>query len=323
MDLIDKQIIFELLVNYRAAYQTIAKKLDLSVNAVKKRFEKMKGEGLIRGGLVTPLPVMSGTEDWMAFLRMEGPSTSEDILDQIGSHQLVNSGSILTDGSILCYGYYRGGRDLQEIGTFLRQAPGVKSVEFHTLLCEPGKKCDLTPPDLKVIRILRQEPRMPISEIAQQTKLTPRRVKKILNNLFGDNGSEPLHFINWEPRGGKHPNEVSFRVGVRWNLNAGGYTAFIIQVRHEEGTEPRERIIDSLKKEYPFEFWYAYASAFEPVIFCVFVVEHFRDSVGFINMIKQTPEVVEVYPIFGYPTKVFRSQIDDYFDAIFKEIKSP
>ncbi len=323
MDLIDKRIIFELLINYRTSYQAIAKKLDLSVNAVKKRFEKLKSVGIIRGGSLVPLPVMKGTEDWMAILRLKESGASDDLLDSIGSHLLVQSGSILTDGSILCFGHYSGAQDLQEIGTFLRQVKGVTSVEFHTILNALGKKCDLDDSDLKVLRCLREEPRISISKITRKTGITPRRVSQILKKLIGENGAEPTFYVNWEPQGGTQPDEVSFLMRVHWNLNAGGYTAFIVQIRHKEGIEEGKRITDILTANYPFEFWYAYASAFEPVIFCIFLVEHIHDSIDIINMIKQVPEAIDVYPIFGYPTRVFRSQVDDYFERIFKQLDFP
>ncbi|MFX1318783.1 MAG: AsnC family transcriptional regulator [Promethearchaeota archaeon] len=322
MDEIDKRLIFELLVDYRASYQSMAKKLDLSVNAVKKRFERLRSVGIIRGGLLAPVPSMIGSEDWVAILRMEGLSTSEEQLARVGAHRLVRAGSILTDGSILCFGIVGGAKDLQEIGSYLRQVPGVESVEFHTILNEPGKRCELTMADLKVLRCLRQEPRIPISEIAQLTGLTPRRIRKILINLLGENGAEITFHLNWEPRGVAHPNEVCFRLSVWWNLNAGGYTAFIIKIRHAEGTEARSRIVNWLKCTYPFKFWYAYASAFEPVIFCIFMVEHLHESIDIASAVTQLPEAVDVYPIFGYPTKVFRSQIDDYFEALFKQLEA-
>ncbi len=320
MDEIDKKLIFELLVDYRASYQSMAKKLDLSVNGVKKRFERLKSVGIIRGGLLVPVPRMLGSEEWVAILRMEGSSTSEEQLGRVGAHRLVRAGSILTDGSMLCFGSVGGAKDLQEIGSYLRQVPGVVTVEFHTVLNDPGKKCELTMADLKVLRCLREEPRIPISEIAQRTGLTPRRIRKILVNLFGENGSEITFYLNWEPRGVAHPNEVCFRLMVSWNLNAGGYTAFIIRVKHAEGSEARSQIVNWLKRSYPFEFWYAYASAFEPVIFCIFMVEHLRESIDIASAVTQLPEATDVYPIFGYPTKVFRSQIDDYFETLFKQL---
>ncbi len=320
MDLIDKQIIFELLISYRASYQAIAEKLNLSVNAVKKRFEKLKNVGIIRGGVLVPMPVMKGTEDWLALLRMDEATASDDSLEKIGSHVLVQSGSLLTDGSILCFGFYGGAQDLQEIGAFLRQVQGVKSVEFHTILAPQGKKTDLAKNDLKVLRCLREAPRIPISKITEKTGINSRRVRNILQKLIGENGVEPIYYINWKSQGKTHPNDVSFLVRVHWNLNAGGYTAFMIQIRHKEGVEERKKITDILTDNYSFEFWYAYASAFEPVIFCVFLVEHMRDSIEIVKTVEQIPQAVEVYPIFGYPTKVFRSQVDDYFEGIFENI---
>ncbi|MFW9935659.1 MAG: winged helix-turn-helix transcriptional regulator [Candidatus Thorarchaeota archaeon] len=321
LDLIDKRIIFELLGNYRVSYQALATKFDLSVNAVKKRIEKLESVGIIRGGSLIPLPAMSGAEDWVAILAIKEPSTSKELLDKIGAHPFVHAGSVLTDGSILCFGFYRGAKDLQEIGTFLRQFPSVEAVEFHTILSEPGKQYELTNSDLRVLRCLRQTPRMPVKKIAQLTGLPPRRVKKIIEKLIGENGSEYVNHLNWEPQGRAHPNEVGFQFTVLWDLNAGGHTAFIIKIRHAEGVETRTRIVDILKTTYPFEFWYSYASAFEPVFFAIFVVEHIRQSQEIAHMLRQVPEVVDIYPIFGYPTKVFRSQVDDYFERIFKKLE--
>jgi|GEM_PF-1403985 len=321
MDPIAKNILLELSVNYRASYQTIAKKLNLSVNAIKKRIQKLKSDGIIRGGLVLPMNSMLGMEDWVAILRTDDPIPSDTFLDTVGRHQLVSSASILTDGSILCFGSYSGAQGLQEIGTFLRQTPGVVSVEFHTILTEPGKRCELSVSDLKVLRCLRQDPRMSLADIAKQTRLTPRRIRKIIRELIGENGSEPSLYLNWEPRGGSRPDEVCFKVSIHWNLNAGGYTAFVIIIRHEEGVEPRSKIVRVLKENYPVKFWYAYASAFEPVIFCVFVVEHMREVSEIINTIRHTPEAISANAIYGYPSRRFHSPIDGYFEQLFKRLE--
>ena len=320
MDLVDKNIILELLVNYRASYQHIATRLNLSVNAVKKRIDKMKAEGLIRGGLLIPTPAMMGTEEWNAIINVKPGVVSAEILDHIGSHPLVASGSVLTDGSILCFGHYKGAIELQEIGTFLRSGDGVESVEFHTILQDQGKRCELSVSDLKVLHSLREDLRRPINEIAKQTQLTPRRVRKILERLFGENGSSPSYYINWEPRGGTPTNQVCFKLRVWWDLNAGGYTAFIVIVRHEEGVESQKLVVKALQNTYPMEFWYAYASAFEPVIFCIFLVSHIREANDILKTIQEIPEAISLRPIYGYPTKAFHNPVDIYFDELFKQL---
>ncbi len=321
MDEVDKNIIFELSVNYRASYQYIAKKLALSVNAIKKRIQKLNSDGVILGGWLHPTSSMLNMEDWVAIIRTEDPIPSDTFLDGLGAHKLVTSASILTDGSILCFGSYPGAKGLEEIGTFLRQVPGVKSVEFHTILTEPGRRCELTKSDLKVLKCLQQDPRMSISDLSKQTHLTPRRIRKIIDNLIGENGSEPSMYINWEARGGCRPSEICFRIDVHWNLNAGGHTAFVIIIRHEEGIEARSKIVSVLQDHYPVRFWYAYASAFEPVIFCVFVVEHMREASEILETIRQTPEAKSANAIYGYPTRKFRSPIDDYFEELFKRLE--
>ncbi len=321
MDEIDKNIIFELSVNYRVSYQTIANKYNLSVNAVKKRIQKLKSDGIICGGWLVPMNAMLGMESWVALVRTENPIPSDAFLDGIGAHKSIDSASILTDGSILCFGHYAGAKGLEEIGTFLRQTPGVISVDFHTILSEPGMRCELSLSDLKVLQCLRQDPRMSISDISQNTRLTPRRIRKIIQNLIDEKGSEPELYLNWDSRGGSRPDQVSFKLSVNWDLNAGGHTAFVIIIRHEEGREFRSKIVDILKETYPFWFWYSYASAFEPVIFCVFVVEHMREAGDIIETLRQTPEVVSANAIYGYPSRRYHSVIDEYFEQLFKRLE--
>jgi DNA-binding Lrp family transcriptional regulator len=321
MDEIDKNIIFELSVNFRVSYQTIANKFGLSVNAVKKRIQKLRGDGIIRGGVLLPTNGMLGMENWVALVRTEDPIPSDAFLDGLGAHKFIDSASILTDGSILCFGYYPGAKGLEEIGTFLRQTPGVDSVDFHTILSEPGKQRELSTSDLKVLRCLRQDPRMSISDISKKTRLTPRRIRKIVQELIDEKGSEPALYLNWDARGGSRPSEVSFKVSVDWNLNAGGHTAFVIIIRHEEGKEFRSKIVNVLKESYPFRFWYSYASAFEPVIFCVFVVEHMREAGDIIETLRQTSEVLSANAIYGYPSRRYYSAVDEYFEELFQRLE--
>ncbi|MFW9935661.1 MAG: winged helix-turn-helix transcriptional regulator [Candidatus Thorarchaeota archaeon] len=321
MDQFDKSILFQLAVNYRASYQTIAKRLNLSINAIKKRIQKLKDEGVIMGGLLVPLNAMLGMEDWMAILKTDDPMPSDALLDSLGAHPLVLAASIMTDGSILCYGNYAGAQGLEVIGTFLRNIPGVESVEFHTILSEPGKKQELTLSDLKVLRCLRQDPRMSISDLKEKTRLTSRRIRKIIRELLGENGSEPSNYIEWDSLGGSLAREVSFKINVQWDLNAGGHTAFFIIIRHKEGVEYRSKIVSVLKEQFPVKFWYAIASAFEPVFFSVFVVEHMRETSEILDTLRNTPEVISAYAIYGYPGKAFHGPIDDYFEQLFKRFE--
>jgi DNA-binding Lrp family transcriptional regulator len=260
-------------------------------------------------------------ESWVALVRTEDPIPSDAFLNGLGAHKSIDSASILTDGSILCFGYYAGAKGLEEIGTFLRQTPGVESVEFHTILGEPGKQQELSISDLKVLRCLQQDPRMSISDISQNTRQTPRRIRKIIEKLIGEHGSEPSLYLNWDARGGRRPDEVSFKATVNWNLNAGGHTAFVILIRHEEGAEMRSKIVNVLKESYPERYWYSYASAFEPVIFCVFVVEHMREASTIIETLRHTPEVQSANAIYGYPSRRYHSAVDEYFARLFKRLE--
>lgn len=320
MDLIDKNILYELLVNCRTSYQTLANKLDLTVNAVKKRIQKLEASGIIREYTTFPSLAMLDAEMTLAIIKTKTPTTEDAFLDKIGAHPWIYAASILTNGDVLCFGHYIGSKGLDEFGTFLRQVEGVTDVEFHTLLAEKGTKFKLTPPHLKVIQCLIEDARLPMAEIAKRTQLTPRRVRSILQELGGKSGSEPSTYLHGKTTGDIRTTQACFHFRMVWNLNAGGYTPFIIRIQHEGGAEKRGKVVEWLRTKYPFMFWYAYTSAFNPIIFCVFVVEHMRESTPILAEIGKAPGVASARAIFGYPTKRYKGVQDVFFEDLLKSI---
>ncbi|MFW9986370.1 MAG: winged helix-turn-helix transcriptional regulator [Candidatus Odinarchaeota archaeon] len=322
MDLIDKNIIFELLVNCRVSYQTLAKKMKLSVNGIKKRIEKLTDTGIIRGYSIRPSLAMMDAEGVLALITIEDPTKSEIIQDTIGNHPMIYAVSLLTDGSIICYGFYRGSQGLDELGTFLRQVPGVMKAEIHTIMAERGSKCELKQAHLKVIQCLREDARMRIGEIAHRSRLTPRRVRKTLKELTTEGGSKMIGYLPGKGPGDIRTMQACFYLRVDWDLNAGGYTAAIIRIDHDEGKEERSNLVEWLKTQYPFAFWYAYSSAPSPTIFSVFVVEHIREVGKIVSETTHAPGVTSVKALLGYPTKSYPGLRESYFDELKQKLDS-
>ncbi len=314
VDLIDKRILLELSANCRVSYQTLANRLGISVNAVKKRVEKLTEIGAIKGYRVYPSLAMIDAESAMIFLSTKEPVTDERFLDQLGANPMIRTGSILTNGKVLMFGQYMGSRGLAELRRFLGEVEGVVDVELHTLITERGRKCELSESHLKVLKCLFDDPRMSAAEISRQMGLSQKRVSRIIHEFLGEGGSLSEVLIQDQDIGDTRTQEACFHFRVWWDLNASGGTAFIIRINHEVGTGNMGKLVDWLKEKYPMEFWFAYSSAVEPIIFSVFVIEHMRDATAIVNNIRQAPHVISVRAIFGFPSKRFKNLQDQFME---------
>jgi len=319
LDLLDKQIILALNANCRISYQALACELGLSVNAVKKRINKLIETGVIIEFYAYLSLAMSGGEILLGIITLEASASGQKVLDSISAAHHVFAGSVLSDGRLLLFAEYRGALELDELGRFLHGLEGVTQIEVHTLLYEKGGECELTKTDLKVLKVIKNNARMPITQIAENTELTPKRIRAVLKKLMGETGSAPEYFTEPTSFGDARTTRQCVHFRILWNLNAAGSTTFIIRIdwNVEKGT--RGDLIDWLQNEYPNEFWYALTSASTPTLFCVFVVEHFRDAEPLTQEISNGPLVASVDILFGYPTKTFDNPRAVLLNQLIKE----
>ncbi|MFX1475209.1 MAG: winged helix-turn-helix transcriptional regulator [Promethearchaeota archaeon] len=321
LDLVDKRIILELYANCRTSYQTLARRLGLTVNAIKKRLDKLIESGIIIRFCVYLSLAMLDAEMVLAILSNDGSLEGEEFLDKLGTNPMIHAASFLSDGSVLLFAEYQGASGLAELGRFLRQLEGVTDVEMHTLITEKGSKRDFSQMELKVLYCLTEDARMSIAEIARKTRLTPKRVRRIIQSFLGEGGSHPEFSIQRQSIGDFRTQQACLHFRLWWDLNAGGGLAFIVRIRWNEGGSFGE-IVEWLKKEFPLEFWYAYASASEPIVFCVFVVEHMREADPIVQKAHAAPYVESANPIFGFPAKKYPGLRDLRLQELLEDITS-
>lgn len=320
LDEIDKKIILEFGNFCRISFQALANKLGLTVNAIKKRYTKLRELGIIRSFTVYPSLAMIDAERLVGRVFTKTPPRSDVLLDTIGANPMVDSGSYLADGSVLVFGDYVGSQGLAEFGRFLRGLEGVTHIELHPVICEKGIKRDLSRSDLKVLRCLRDDARMSVSEIAQQTKMSPKRIRKTIQQLFGETGSAQEIFVHKQSIGDHRTTQACMHSRILWDLNAADATAFIVRIEWNQEATTLHDVVEWIREQYPVAYWYAYASAIEPVIFSIFLVEHMRDAEPIANKIQKTPFVNTVEAIFGYPSKRYPNLKDYYLKERFKEL---
>jgi DNA-binding Lrp family transcriptional regulator len=282
LDSVDIAILKVLEENCRASYQEMSRKFGMSANAVKKRVKKLVETGIIHGFVVYLSPAMADVEVFFTVVEIEQTKKQENVLDLIIEDSHVFSAGSLSDGTCLAFAEYEGSENEEKLRQMLQEIDGIKIVEIHKLLLNMGKKVEFKPLHLRVLRCLLEDPRMPATEVASITGLTPRRVRKIIGQLVEGQG-------------------VSF--ATRINLNAGPGVVYYVQLICDE-TEATHDDVDSwLEKEFSGHYFGSYISVSTPMMLSLFVIDHLREAELFTSRISQGSMIKSVKTIFPFPTR--------------------
>jgi len=306
MDLIDKGIFYALDSNCRVSYETLARQFEISANAIKKRVTKLQTSGVLKRFAIWLSLSMIDAEMLVAFIRTDGSQDDEELITSIGNNPMIHRAAYLSNGGIVAFGEYNGAKGLNELSRFLRNQDGVAEVEIHTLLTEKGGKITFTPIQLKVLDQLRKNARMSIVELAKRTGLTARTIRRVLDQLGGNNPTTRAFVVreNLRPEQRASNEPVHFR--SFWNLNAGSNISFAARINYsEERGNPAE--LDAwLRNQYPVAHWYSYASASEPLLFSTFVVQNVGDFEKIHLSLKRGPMVDSVETLVFFPQRHFK-----------------
>jgi hypothetical protein len=107
----------------------------------------------------------------------------------------------------------------------------------------------------QVLHCLVENARMSLTKIAQRTKLTPRRVRKILNELV---------------TGGN----IDF--SSVWCLGAGENFDCAIRTKFNPSKGTPVELVDWFQERYPLEYWWSFTYVDEPIAFHKIVVDDLR-----------------------------------------------
>jgi DNA-binding Lrp family transcriptional regulator len=300
LDPVDKTILWELHYNCRISYQALAEKLGISANAVKKRVTKLIDTGLIDQFIVVLAPTIMEAEILLIQIYTDGSEHPEDFIQLVGKHPMTFSvGPVVSEsgGIYNIWAQYIGSEGLAELARYLRQLPKVTKVDLHPLI-SPADTRTMSMPDSSLIgkeplfsnmekRILRNlvnDPRMSISDIANHTGLTARRVRKIVQQFLED-------------------GRLMF--SVRWNLTAGGYDDFYLRIHIDEKKTSPQELMQWLEKEFPRDYWNAYVSAYHPVLYARYIIRDLKEAEQIFRRIKQSSFVKSVNALIHYSETKF------------------
>lgn len=285
MDRIDKGILMDLTKNCRITFESLARKYDLTANAIRKRVINLVDAGVIQEFTIYLSPAMVGTEHIYVLLSTDG-SRGEDLIDEIGENPSVLLAGFLSTNTCSVYADYVGTSGLSDVSAFLRNLDGVIDVDMHYLLVERGERFELKKLHLRVLGCLFENPRMSAAEIAACTGLTTKRVRRALQQLTD---GDAVYFT------------------IRWNPNAADSTTYMAEIHFDEKQLDAHEVINMISKQFPDEFCeqYSWICATEPTIFAVFLVEHLRRAEHISHEIRQHSFVTSITTLIPYPTKKF------------------
>lgn len=249
MDLIDKGILGDLLANCRISYEELARKYDLSANAVKRRIQKLEERGIITSYHIRVSLAMLDAEYLFGLVLADGSQDEVQFVDLIGSNPCVLAAAAYSDGTYVFLAEYTNNTELMELGAFLRRLGGVQAVELHTLATNKGGKIEFTDDMRKILKHLIDDPRMTIADLARNTGYSARRVRRLLNEMIE---SKVLFF------------------SVGYELAEEGNLPFLARVFWDERIVTHEAVVAWLTTQYPRALWEWYVSVSEPAIFCLF-----------------------------------------------------
>ncbi|MFX1367868.1 MAG: Lrp/AsnC family transcriptional regulator [Promethearchaeota archaeon] len=290
MDEVDVAILREINTNCRVSYRALARKTDLSPNAIKHRLEKLVDEGVITRFAIKLSVAMADADGFLAFVITDGTESISDFISLIGDNPMVFHVSTLacvSGGAYFLAGEYSGSVMLSELGAFLRGLEQVQKVELHTMITtdlDTGRKTEFTKSQLKVLRCLLQDSRMQISEISRMSKLSPRTVRRSLRELEEDGG---------------------ISLTASFDMAAGGFLDVFVRINWNDKMISVDELVQWLWKEYPLVFWAPWSSASEPIMFADFLVKSHQEAELISRHIREAPFVISTTILLAFSAAKF------------------
>ncbi len=286
LDIIDKKILTILSDDCRTPYREIAKYLGMSATAIKSRIDDMVASRVIIDFIVEFSPAMIGSEMTVIWLKTDGMEDKEQFISEIAVNRGVTQITRIYGGDYLVTAEYTSSSEFATLAEFFRSNRHISSVEMHTLLTPRGKKTSLTNLQLRVLKALLNDARMLVSDIANETGLTVRLVRRTLREL--------------------KQNEA-IRFSLRVHLNVGDRVTFLLKLKWDPKQASREKIMDILMTSYKDNLWETYPSASDPVLMCAATVDNMNHVNTFTTELKTYPGVVYSEAFIYRPSYRYKS----------------
>jgi DNA-binding Lrp family transcriptional regulator len=285
MDVIDKNILTDLMINCRTTYQEMALKYNLSANAIKKRTNNMISKGVIERFTIQLSLAMIDAEILMSLVNTDGTEDEEKFIDEIGNDPRFSAVGQASGNLYIAFAkYHNGSIGLSEVRSFFSKYSFVKNIELFPLLMNLGGRADLSRTELTILKFLMENPRMPISEVSSRSGISSRMVSTIITDLV-DRGIIMLS-ITYSPGA----DSILFLEKIEW----------------DDQKLKLDELLAWLPMEFPDDYWVpAGISATSSIVFGAFISSNLKRIPEITKGIKKNPSVKAVTPIIGQPNRTF------------------
>ncbi|MFW9787731.1 MAG: Lrp/AsnC family transcriptional regulator [Candidatus Thorarchaeota archaeon] len=301
MDLIDKTIMIEIATNCRISYRDLSRKIGLSSNAVKNRVQALLDSGAISRFAISLSAAMINAEHFIALVITDGTEDIDQYLGKMGESPMVGHISLLASadgGAYLLWGQYIGSSMLSELRTFLHNPPEVRDVEVRTILWKHGQKMKLTKLHFRILAVLQKNPRALINDIAADTNLAPKTVRRAIRELMEGGG---IHF------------------SARPDTAAGHFVNFYVRFEWNEDETTLEDIVKWLQDKFSLELWDPTVSATDAIIYAEFVVDDLHQAEAIARHIRCKPFVKSTTTLVSYSNLKFPYFAESKLDEMIRE----
>ncbi len=295
MDPQDFALIRELNYNSRVSYQTLANKFALSTNTIKKRLKKLRDQGVLRRAVVVLSRAMLGVEDVVSVISTDGSEKGAELMHQIGAQPTSCEVYRTGDRRYELWAQVGGSSEAFGLKRFLENLDCVIDVEMRPIVFvfpnmppdyfmnSPGKKVTFSKVQLQVLCHLIEDSRMPVSQLAQRTKLTSRRVRKILQDLQEGGG---VHFI------------------TGYDIFAAGDMEYRLKIWFDSTQISGRNLATQIAVLYPAEFWWSSITTNEPILDVGLVIKDANQVPPIIHQIKTNSYITSIEDFVTYPRHV-------------------
>ncbi|MFX1577417.1 MAG: winged helix-turn-helix transcriptional regulator [Promethearchaeota archaeon] len=292
----DYALIQELVANGRVSYQALANKFNFAPNTIKNRIKRLQKQNVLGGYLVVLKMAMIGAEHVAGYVFTDGSEKVIEFMEQIASHPAVAEIYRTGDMRYEYWAMVSGASETLGFERFLQDLNGVREVEVrpveflfpnmpaHYYMNSSGKKVTFSNSQLKVLRCLFDDGRMPVSQIAKRTGFTTRRVRKILSELIESD---------------------TINITAGFNIFALGDMEYRLKIRFDESLATGKDIIKGIYKKYPNDFWWASFTTNEPIVDIGLIIDRPGAAVPIINEVKAASYTRSVEDYVSYPRVVF------------------
>ena len=237
MDLQDKRIITQLLLNCRLSYRELSKQVELSSSSIKKRVDNLIRDGFIEKFevLLNPALLNLGLATFMVYT--DASIAIESFRNEVLKHEIVYRIHPIISGDFYVAIQYDNEEQLESLVQTIERIHGVMKIEKYVIPNSdtPSQSSpEFSAHELKVLEQLMVDPRMQTHEISRASGLTASRVTKILAQFEGDQR------VLW---------------GTIWNPNLSKSLTFTAKISYNSADFAKSEFFDWLDQTYPINYW--------------------------------------------------------------------